>query len=86
MLSRTELAFSFLDPEKTGYITLKQFRMISKKLSQEEVKALMIKVEKKNIAGFFYLEKTSFQLDRDQDGKLSFKEFKIWFHHNTFTL
>ena len=47
MLTRAELAFSFLDPQKTGYITHRQFRMISKKLSQEEVKALMIKVEKK---------------------------------------
>ena len=62
MLSRTELAFSFLDPEKTGYITLKQFRMISKKLSQEEVKALMIKVEKKNIAGFLLLRENIFSV------------------------
>jgi Ca2+-binding EF-hand superfamily protein len=47
MLTRVDLAFSFLDPEKTGYITRRQLRMISKKLSQEKVKALMIKVEKK---------------------------------------
>ena len=47
MLTRAELAFSFLDPEKTGYITLRQLEMISKKLSKEEVKALMIKVENK---------------------------------------
>ena len=47
MLTRAELAFSFLDPEKTGYIPLRQLEMISKKLSKEEVKALMIKVENK---------------------------------------
>ena len=79
MLTRAELAFSFLDPEKTGYITLRQLRMISKKLSKEEVKALMIKVEKKNITIILGGEQIIF---RDQDGKLSFDEFKVLFLRN----
>ena len=44
MTTRAELAFKILDTDKTGYITLRQLKMISKKLSNTEVKALMIKV------------------------------------------
>ena len=44
MMTRAELAFSVLDTEKTGYITLRQLKMISKKLTHQEVKALMVKV------------------------------------------
>ena len=46
MTTRAELAFNILDTDKTGYITLRQLKMISKKLSNTEVKALMIKVFK----------------------------------------
>ena len=44
MTTRAELAFNILDTDKTGYITLKQLKMISKKLTNTEVKALMMKV------------------------------------------
>ena len=33
-----------LDRDKTGFVTLKQLRNLSKKLSKSEVKALMVKV------------------------------------------
>ena len=46
MTTRAELAFNMLDTDKTGYITLKQLKMISKKLTNTEVKVLMIKVFK----------------------------------------
>jgi hypothetical protein len=49
MTTRAELAFNILDTDKTGYITLRQLKMISKKLSSNDVKALMIKVFKNNI-------------------------------------
>jgi Ca2+-binding EF-hand superfamily protein len=38
MMTRAELAFSVLDTKKTGYITLRQLKVISKKLSHQEVK------------------------------------------------
>ena len=82
MLTRAELAFSFLDPEKTGYITRRQLRMISKKLSKEEVKALMIKVKRKSTPVIFMSNFFLLQLDKDQDGKLSLEEFKVLFHRN----
>ena len=44
MMTRAELAFSALDMDKTGYITLKQLKKLSKKLSEKEVKALMMRV------------------------------------------
>ena len=44
MMTRAELAFSALDRDKTGYVTLKQLKNLSKKLSKSEVKALMVKV------------------------------------------
>ena len=44
MTTRAELAFNILDTDNTGYITLRQLKMISKKLSSNDVKALMIKV------------------------------------------
>ena len=44
MTTRAELAFNILDTDNTGYITLRQLKMISKKLSNTEVKALMMKV------------------------------------------
>jgi Ca2+-binding EF-hand superfamily protein len=46
MTTRAELAFNVLDTDKTGYITIRQLKMISKKLSSNDVKALMIKVFK----------------------------------------
>ena len=49
MMTRAELAFSALDKDKTGYITLKQLKKISKKLSYKEVKALMMKVQLKKL-------------------------------------
>ena len=44
MMTRAELAFSALDTDKTGYITLKQLKKLSKKLSDKEVKTLMVRV------------------------------------------
>ena len=44
MMTRAELAFSALDRENTGYITLNQFKKLSKKLSKKETKDLMKKV------------------------------------------
>ena len=44
MMTRAELAFSALDTDKTGYITLKQLKKLSNKLLDKEVKALMLRV------------------------------------------
>ena len=44
MTTRAEHAFNSLNTDKTGFITLRQLKMISKKLSSNDVKALMIKV------------------------------------------
>ena len=44
MMTRAELAFSALDTDKTGYITLKQLKKLSNKLLDKEVKTLMLRV------------------------------------------
>ena len=44
MKTRAELAFNVLDPERTGFITPRQLKILSSKLSDTDVKALMTKV------------------------------------------
>ena len=44
MMTRAELAFSGLDKNHKGFITSKDLRKLSKKLSEQELKALMVKV------------------------------------------
>ena len=43
-MTRAELAFSALDKDKSGYITTKELKKLSTKLSEEELKALLVKV------------------------------------------
>ena len=80
MTTRAEHAFNILNTDKTGFITLRQLKMISEKLSNTEVKALMIKVFKNEI-WIVKIFKTNFQLDTDRDGKLSLEEFKVLFEN-----
>ena len=75
-----ELAFNVLDTDKAGFITLSQLKMISKKLSNTEVKALMMKVFKTELLNI-KIFKTHSQLDIDRDGKLSLEEFKVLFEN-----
>ena len=58
MKTRAELAFDVLDPEKTGFITPRQLKMLSSKLSDTDVKALMTKVVVKCTK---YYDKTNFK-------------------------
>ena len=44
MKTKAELAFNVLDPERTGFITPRQLKILSSKLSETDVKALMTKV------------------------------------------
>ena len=44
MMTRAELAFIALDKNKKGYITTKELLKLTKKLSKEELMALMTKV------------------------------------------
>ena len=44
MMTRAELAFSVLDKDKSGYINTKELKKLSTKLSEEELQALMVKV------------------------------------------
>ena len=44
MMTRAELAFSALDKNNKGYITAKDLRKLTKKLSEKELMALMVKV------------------------------------------
>ena len=44
MMTRAELAFSALDRDNSGYISNKELRKLSAKLSEEEIRALMVKV------------------------------------------
>ena len=43
LMTRAELAFSGLDRDKSGYITVKELRLLSKKMSEKEISALMNK-------------------------------------------
>jgi len=45
MMTRAELAFSGLDQDKSGYITAKELKLLSKKMSEREIKALMNKLD-----------------------------------------
>ena len=50
MMTRAELAFGVLDRENTGFISFKQFRRISNKLSEKELQMVMKRVkDQKNI-------------------------------------
>ena len=44
MMTRAELAFGALDKNSKGYITAKDLKKLTKKLSEKELKALMTKV------------------------------------------
>ena len=44
MMTRAELAFSGLDRDKSGYISAKELKQLSKRMSEEEMSALMTKV------------------------------------------
>ena len=44
MMTRAELAFSGLDKDKSGYISSKELKQLSKRMSEEELSALMTKV------------------------------------------
>ena len=46
MMTRAELAFSALDRDNKGFITQKDFRKLTKKLSDQELNDLMSKVLK----------------------------------------
>ena len=43
-MTRAELAFSGLDQDKSGFITAKELKLLSKKMSEKEISALMNKV------------------------------------------
>ena len=43
-MTRAELAFSALDKDHSGYISTKELRKLSAKLSEEELQGLMMKV------------------------------------------
>ena len=45
MMTKAELAFSALDRDNKGFISEKDFKKLTKKLSDQELKDLMIKVE-----------------------------------------
>ena len=49
MMTRAELAFSALDRDNSGYISSKELRKLSAKLSEEEIRSLMIKVKSKQM-------------------------------------
>ena len=44
MMTRAELAFSALDKDNSGFISTRELRKLSAKLSEEEIRALMVKV------------------------------------------
>merc|ERR1711874_335418 len=44
-MTRAELAFSALDRDNSGYISAKEMRKLSAKLSEEELNALMVKLD-----------------------------------------
>ena len=46
MMTKAELAFSALDRDNKGYISAKDFKKLTKKLSDQELKGLMEKVER----------------------------------------
>ena len=46
MMTKAELAFSALDRDNKGFISEKDFKKLTKKLSDQELKDLMTKVEK----------------------------------------
>ena len=45
MMTRAELAFSALDKDNSGFISTRELRKLSAKLSEEELRALMVKVK-----------------------------------------
>jgi len=45
MMTRAELAFSALDKDNSGYISSKELRKLSAKLSEEELQGLMMKLD-----------------------------------------
>ena len=53
-MTRAELAFSGLDQDKSGFITSKELKLLSKKMSEKEIEALMNKV--KIVQVFFFDE------------------------------
>ena len=54
MMTKAELAFSALDPNHTGYLTVKQLGNLSNKLSTREVEALMVKVNLRSFPVSFF--------------------------------
>ena len=51
MMTRAELAFSALDRDNSGYISNKELRKLSAKLSEEEIRSLMTKVKANSCGG-----------------------------------
>ena len=47
MMTRAQLAFCALDKDGSGYITTKELKKLSTKLSEEELQALMSKARVK---------------------------------------
>ena len=54
MMTRAELAFGVLDRENTGFISFKQFRRISNKLSERELQMVMKRVKDHMIQQIYY--------------------------------